>query len=313
MTPAPSVILFTTLSGAGFGLLAWLGLLTPAGLVGLAPAGGLAAVALALALIGAGLLASTAHLGHPERAWRAFSQWRSSWLSREGVAAVATFAPALGFSGAWFGAGPATAAGVVLGVASAVLAVVTVLCTGMIYASLRAVRQWHLALVPVNYLLFAAASGAVLLAMLEALAGPARPGPALFAVVLLLVALVAKRAYWRRIDAQVPTSTPESATGLGAIGRVRLLEPPHQTDNYLLKEMGYAIARRHAARLRGLAAAAGFAAPAVLLALASLAGGRAAAVGGVLAAIAMFAGLLVERWLFFAEATHSVVLYYGRR
>ena len=49
---------------------------------------------IALVLITAGLLSSTAHLGRPERAWRAFSQWRTSWLSREGVAAVFTYVPA---------------------------------------------------------------------------------------------------------------------------------------------------------------------------------------------------------------------------
>ena len=94
MHPAYSVILFTTASGAGYGLLVWLALL---GMLGLVPPDsglGLVGIASALALITAGLLASTAHLGRPERAWRAFSQWRTSWLSREGVLAVATYIPA---------------------------------------------------------------------------------------------------------------------------------------------------------------------------------------------------------------------------
>src|SRR5436190_21342228 len=97
MNPAYSVILFTTASGAGYGLLALLGL------VGFnhGPASsfifGLVALVIALGLITVGLLSSTFHLGHPERAWRAFSQWRSSWLSREGVAAVLTYVPAVLF------------------------------------------------------------------------------------------------------------------------------------------------------------------------------------------------------------------------
>jgi hypothetical protein len=95
MNPAYSVILFTTASGAGYGLLALLGF------VGFnhGPASsfifGLVAIVIALGLITIGLLSSTFHLGHPERAWRAFSQWRSSWLSREGVAAVVTYGPAV--------------------------------------------------------------------------------------------------------------------------------------------------------------------------------------------------------------------------
>src|SRR5204862_3402126 len=103
MHPAYSVILFTTASGAGYGLLALLGF------VGFnhGPASsfifGLVAIVIALGLITIGLLSSTFHLGHPERAWRAFSQWRSSWLSREGVAAVLTYLPAVLFSATWLG------------------------------------------------------------------------------------------------------------------------------------------------------------------------------------------------------------------
>src|SRR3546814_4853981 len=83
MHPAASVIFFTTASGAGYGLLFLLGI---AGAFGLAPpdlALGLVGFTLSLGLITAGLLASTFHLGRPERAWRALSQWRSSWLPRE--------------------------------------------------------------------------------------------------------------------------------------------------------------------------------------------------------------------------------------
>ena len=86
-----SVIFFTTASGAGYGLLALVGVLAPLGLVPSDGRFGAAALGLAFVLITAGLLSSTLHLGHPERAWRAFSQWRSSWLSREGVLSVATF------------------------------------------------------------------------------------------------------------------------------------------------------------------------------------------------------------------------------
>ena len=84
MHPAPSVILFTTLSGIGFGLLAFLGLGLPVVTGWLA----FAFFAVAYLLAVGGLLASTFHLGHPERALKAFSQWQTSWLSREAWAAV---------------------------------------------------------------------------------------------------------------------------------------------------------------------------------------------------------------------------------
>src|SRR5262245_31472967 len=94
MHPAYSIVVFTTATGAGYGLLALLGLVAATGAI---PADfwlGLVGLGLALGLISAGLMSSAAHLGRPERAWRALSQWRSSWLSREAVAALATFVPA---------------------------------------------------------------------------------------------------------------------------------------------------------------------------------------------------------------------------
>src|ERR1700748_1578442 len=101
MHPAFSVILFTTASGAGYGLLALLGILAPLDAIPTDRWFGFTALALALGMISGGLLSSMAHLGHPERAWRAMSQWRTSWLSREGVSSLATYIPAGIFGGLW--------------------------------------------------------------------------------------------------------------------------------------------------------------------------------------------------------------------
>jgi len=307
MNPAPSIIVFTTLSGAGYGLLFWLGLLRPLGLVPQDASFGIVALLLALALVTAGLLSSTAHLGRPERAWRALSQWRSSWLSREGVAAVVTYVPAgllfLALLLGWRGAAA------LFGLLAAAGAVATVYCTGMIYASLKPIRQWRHPLVVPGYLTLAAFSGAALLAMFGAFWGDGAV-PAVIAVLAGAGGFVLKRTYWRAIDTEPPASTPETATGLGALGTVRTLDPPHTETNYLLREMGFRIARKHAARLRLIAQAAGFAAPLVLLLLGLLIGGGAAAVLATLAAVLVLLGLLVERWLMFAEATHTVTLYY---
>lgn len=308
MNPAPSIVFFTTASGAGYGLLFWLGLLRPLGLLPAERGFGLAALGLALVLITAGLLSSLAHLGRPERAWRALSQWRSSWLSREGVAALATYVPA-----ALLGLGlllelPALA--LPMGLLAAAGAAATVYCTGMIYASLKPVRQWRHPLVVPGYLAMAAFGGAALLAMLGAFWGRATVS-ALLALLAGAVGTALKAAYWRAIDSPLPGPTAESATTLGAIGRVRMLDPPHTQTNYLLREMGFRVARRHAARLRRLALAGGFALPMALALLALLAGGGAAAALLTFGAVLALAGLLVERWLMFAEATHTVTLYYG--
>src|SRR5580704_1158952 len=137
MHPALSIVFFTTASGAGFALLALIGIAVPLGLLPQDAGFGFTALAIAVALAVAGLASSALHLGRPERAWRAFSQWRSSWLSREGVLSVLTFIPAAVFGAGWLIFG--TTGGIVglCGVITAVLAAVTIYCTGMIYRSLK--------------------------------------------------------------------------------------------------------------------------------------------------------------------------------
>src|SRR5688572_23497028 len=156
MHPAFSVIFFTTASGAGFGLLAWLGALALAG--ALPPRlASLVLLGTGAALAAAGLLSSLAHLGQPQRAWMAFSQWRSSWLSREGVFATATFAPALWMAWLLWNGVPAQVSGLdpayagvavsgamrFAGALLVLLSLASVVCTAMIYASLKPIPAWR--------------------------------------------------------------------------------------------------------------------------------------------------------------------------
>jgi sulfite dehydrogenase (quinone) subunit SoeC len=290
MHPAPSIIVFTVLSGLGFGLVGWLGL-------GAGPAAGWPAAAmsvLALALPSAGLLASLFHLGQPRRFLMAFSQWRTSWLSREAVLAVATLGAFALYAAPWVLAGLRVPP---LGALTAALAVVTVLATAMIYAQMRSVPRWRTPLTPALFLLFAAAGGALV-------AGHA-------SAPWWLAALgVAQVADWLLGDRRLAASgtTLATATGLGPLGRPRLLEPPHTGANYLLREMVHVVGRRHAARLRALGLALACLLP---LALVALAPSHAAAFA--VAALSHLGGSLVLRWLFFAQAEHVVGLYYGRR
>jgi len=307
MHPAPSIIAFTTLSGLGYGLavMLGLGLLDPAAI-----ATRIAWVA-ALAAIGGGLLSSTLHLGNPQRAWRAFSQWRSSWLSREGVMAVVTFVPLLLTAWACVIEGRQV---FMPGLVGAVLSLCTVFCTAMIYASLKSVDAWHTRLTPACYLLFSLAGGAVAASFFAFCGGGNTLWLPLAAVAALLAAWVVKRAWRRRMQAEPPLSTPETATGLGAIGRVRLFERPHMTENYLTREMGFRVARKHAAKLWAIALALGGAVPFALLALLLLTAAQAGAAAAFVAGLALLShiiGVLAERWLFFAEARHAVMNYYG--
>ncbi len=290
MHPAPSIIAFTVLSGLGFGLVFWLGLGLPA------VDGPVAAAfcALAVALAAGGLLSSLLHLGQPARFLKAFSQWRTSWLSREAVFAMATLV-AFSLYGALWAVGARLAP---LGLIASALALATIFCTAMIYAQMRSVPRWRTPLTPAIFLLSALAGGALL------------AGQAVAAASLLVALAAAQIADWLLGDRRFAESgtTSATATGLGAFGTPRLLEPPHTGGNYLLREMVHVVGRAHARKLRVIGLTLATLVPAGLITL--LPPGH--AVAGV-AVLSHSAGMIVSRWLFFAQAEHVVGLYYGRR
>jgi sulfite dehydrogenase (quinone) subunit SoeC len=311
MHPALSIVFFTTASGAGFALLLLLGLGAPLGLVPPSASFGFAALALAVLLAVAGLASSAFHLGRPERAWRAFSQWRSSWLSREGVFSTLTFLPAAVFGIGWVFFDTTRGLVGLCGILAAVLAATTIYCTGMIYASLKPIHQWHNPWVVPNYFALGLMSALLVLDFLVRLWQPRAPDVAVATAILVIVAWWLKEGYWRSIDRNSAPSTVATATLLGSRGKVRMLERPHTEENYLLKEMGFAIARKHRARLRGVVRLVGFALPGLLTLLALVVGGVIGVVAAGLAVVGGALGLVAERWLFFAEAKHTVMLYYG--
>ena len=290
MHPAPSVIIFSVLSGLGFGLLAYLG----AGVV--APSGWAAFLwwGLGYGFAIAGLLAATAHLGNPKNALKAFSQWRTSWLSREAWASMATlFLLAPVALSDWLGLGWPRG----LGHFGAVLALFTVFTTAMIYTQIKAVPRWNHWLGPVMFLGFALAGGAML-------AGQGWAVYLLAALGLVLLAL------WQIGDGEFTKRAQNmgTATGLGTIGEVTVFEQPHTGGNYLMREMIFVVGRKHAQKLRFIALVLVSILPAVMLAVLPL-----ALWAFALATLCHLIGALVARWLFFAEAEHVVGLYYGAR
>lgn len=310
MHPAYSVILFTTASGAGYGVLIWLALFGALGLAPIRPDFGLVGFALALGMVSVGLLSSTFHLGRPERAWRAVTQWRSSWLSREGVSALATYLPAgiLAIGWVFFSdVNGAYLAAVILTIAGAL---VTVWCTGMIYASLKTIPAWRQPLVAPLYLVLGLATGAVVFDFLLRVFAAGTGVTATLAIALLAIGLALKLAYWRTIERSKPTQSAESATGLGRFGKVRPLEPPHTQPNYVMREMGYQVARKHALKLRRFVIVTAFGVPIVLLLLSLGFGATIGLIASAIAVLSVAAEIVVERWLFFAEAKHVVMHYY---
>ena len=291
MHPAPSIIFFTVFSGLGFGLLTFLGFGKPD------YSGFTAFIFFLIAYVFAvgGLISSTFHLGNPQRALKAFSQWRTSWLSREGCLAVA----ALTVMGIY-------AIGVVfldtrwtlLGLLGAALSLATVFGTSMIYTQITTVPRWHHWTTPVLFILYSLAGGAFL------------AGQTSIAAPMLLLLGVFQCVYWIIGDKlfSASGSTIESATGLGSMGKVRMFEAPHSSKNYLMKEMVHVVGRRHARTLRIIGVLCLSLLPYLLLVMPPF-----YHLISLLALLLHIVGALTLRWLFFAEAEHTVGLYYGKR
>jgi sulfite dehydrogenase (quinone) subunit SoeC len=321
MKPSLSIIFFTVSSGAGLGLLALLALgdLLDHALPSDALMQG---IAVALVLVAAGLASSVLHLAKPSNAWRAFSRFRTSWLSREAVFATSLFPMTVAYGVlAWTAEDGTLRALAALGVA--LLSWAVLVSTAMIYASLKPIRQWYSAWTPVNYLLLGHWSGAVLLLGLARVHAAHQRSFGWLAGGLGVVALIAKIGQWHAITAGARDApTLERAIGVpeypneykneGArppgmtVARARLFDVGHSHGTFLTDEFGFVLARRNALALRIAALTAGFGVPA-----AWIVSGTANAAVAWLAAIVCLAGLLAERWLFFAEAQHTVRLYHG--
>lgn len=306
MKPALSVIFFTVLSGAGYGLWCLLGIALAFGIYP-STDNVLVPLAFGFVLVTIGLLASTSHLGRPERAWRALSQWRSSWLSREGIASLATYLPMLAL--AWCAYVQRDDAS--LRAAAALLALgslATLYCTANIYRSLKTIRAWRAPQVLPLYFAFALLSGGLWLWswLVFAAGNHIALWPSALLVALAALAALVKVRYWRALD-HAPANTAGHATGLETLGSVRAFEGPVTEDSYLTREMAFVLARKHARKLRLLAGELAFALPILMLALAHVTG---AGWWIALAALSCIVGLFVERWLFFAEARHAVAAYF---
>jgi DMSO reductase anchor subunit len=324
--PAFSVLFFTVLSGAGMGALAIIALfdiVTASTLAPVAPsAPWLRATLVAILLVVVGLCSSTLHLANPKNAWRAASRWRTSWLSREAILSGALLAVASAYVLAWWSPAP-VALRVVLAVLSLLLAWSTLYCTAMIYASLKPIRQWHTRRVPLTYLLLGHASGAMVVIAVLRGHGVVATVLAAAALVLLAVAAFSKLEYWRFIASGERALTIEQAVGVAhgvrpppvpgragaqSVMAARLLDTGHSRDTFLTREFMAKFTRRRRMITQGVMWVLGFAVPAAWLAW-----GAAQWQGAVLATLACIVGLLAERWLFFADARHTVRLFHGDR
>jgi DMSO reductase anchor subunit len=307
MHPAFSVIFFTVSSGAGFGLFALLVLADFLGLGGgLSVDQKLTAGSLALFLVAAGLSSSVFHLANPKNAWRAFSRYRTSWLSREGVFAVLFYPFAIAYLGlTWLDMSQFATIKMVFGVLAATLAWVTIFSTGMIYACLKTIRQWNSPLVPANYLALGHFLGGLLLLIIVNDGMVKMDSYIAISIALTVVAGVLKAIYYFWIAKPGATSTINTATGFTR-GTVRLLDTGHTHGTFLTEEFGFKIARQYSIMLKIVVYVLGFVIPVAMLSI-----GLTSQSDIYFVVIIAILGVVAERWLFFAEARHVVNLYHG--
>jgi DMSO reductase anchor subunit len=321
MHPAFSVIFLTTLIGAGQGLFLALFTVESYAAFGLLPlqSSGFYAIGstISMVLLVLGLVASFFHLGRPERAWRSATKWRTSWLSREVLVLPAFMGTTFLYGVAhWLGINPVLAElpsgapvniTAVLGTIGTVLAFALYLCTGMIYACLRFLREWHTPLTVINYILLGGASGFSLAAALAAVSAPeVMPLLAGWALIITALGLVGRVATLIRNARLKPKSTLQSAIG---IKHPKIVQ---KTQGM----MGGAFNTREFFHGQGKAVLRSvkwvFLLTAFVIPLGLLGAGLSQAAGTLLmlAFVVQYLGLLAERWFFFAQANHPQNLYY---
>ena len=319
MKPAFSVIFLTTLLGAGQGLFLALFTHQSYALFGLLPLQpdafyGNGSV-LVLLLLAGGLIASFFHLGRPERAWRSATQWRTSWLSREvivlpvfmgmvflyGVSHLSGYRPEV----VTLPGGLIIDLSSVLGAIGTLLAFALFICTAMIYACLRFLREWHSPLTVINYILMGGSSGFVLAAFYAASAAPDQADFFVgWAIIITLLAFAGRWASLVRNGRLKPTSTMQTALGV---------KHPHIVQRSMGSMGGSFNTReffhgKNKAFFRAIKPA--FLILVFVLPLALLAIGLFSPVILGFAFILQYVGLLAERWFFFAQAHHPQNLYY---
>jgi sulfite dehydrogenase (quinone) subunit SoeC len=305
--PALSVIFFTVASGFGLGLTVWLILAEFCRncAAGISKETFFVGAIFALVFVTAGLISSTLHLANPKNAWRAFSRFRTSWLSREGVFSILFYVlAAIHVFAVWRDASIATR--LLSGTLVILCALAILYCTGMIYACLKTIPQWRSWTTPAGYVLYGLLSG-----LLAFCAIAARSETDVHAWLRLeLALLVLGFILWTIKQSRVPaTENLQLGDALGIKeGRVRLLDSGHTHGTFLTNEFGFRIARERATVLTSWSLVLAFIAPLVIVIIESSLSAK-----GMLglAVLLCFIGLLIERWMFFANARHVVMRYHG--
>jgi DMSO reductase anchor subunit len=322
MKPAFSVIFLTTLIGAGQGLfLAYfsadvLGLLAVLPVISVTSQGDVLAGMISLGLLIAGLIASFFHLGHPERAWRSATMWRTSWLSREVIALPVTMVLIFIYTMLKFvgnqdvmivlGNGYPVEWTTAVGAFGFFAVFALYLCTAMIYACIKFIRQWHSPLTALNFLLLGCASGFTLATALSAFTDPQWFGYfADFAIFLTVVGFVTRFASLQRNKNLRSPTTLQSAIGIHH-PTIRQMAQGAMGGSFNTRAFIHTYGSTVVKLARGFFLLAVFVVPVILLMVSDESSFMLCAVAFVI----QYLGLMVERWYFFIEAEHPQNVYY---
>ena len=309
MHPSKSIIFFTVFSGTGYGILLCLSCLALVMEINFDNNFKLFLIIISFAFISSGLLSSTLHLGHPERAWRSFSQWKSSWLSREGLAAVLTFLPLMIFYILWY---IDNIFYIFFLHTTSIFCLITIYCTGQMYATLKTIPAWNNNLVTPIYVINAICMGTLSVYCFTRFYEFEIIYLYHLTILSLTLCLIMKIIYWYNIGKNTK-STANSATGLGKNNNISLFEGPHTGKNFLTTEMINRIKEEKANFLRLC-----FGILTCILPIYIIIQEPSLIIDIFILKITFFLtlifaiiGMLIERYLFFIQAKHVVSLYYG--
>ena len=289
MHPAPSIILFTVLSGFGFGLISIIGLLQFLSVITMFDLIIYSIIGVIFATVG--LVSSFFHLANKKNAIKSLSQWQTSWLSREAIASIFCLLIVFGnIIWAVYQNNYISEVGVVL----FFLSLFTIFTTSMIYAQLKTVPSWNNALTPAIFVCAALTGGAILLTDYASL-------------VLLLVFGTLQISFWYIADRgfQDKETSVGTALGYNKNEEIRPFDVAHTNRNYLLNEMVYKVARKHSVKIRYISFFMAFVFPMSLILI--FPNNFSVSVSAITIHLI---GIYFSRWLFFAEAKHSVSFYY---
>ena len=311
MHPSKSIIFFTVFTGTGYGILLCLSYLAILTDINFDNNFKLLLMITSFVFISSGLLSSTLHLGHPERAWRSFSQWKSSWLSREGLAAVVTFLPLMIFYLFWY---LDSFLYIYFLHSTSILCLITIYCTGQMYATIKTIPAWNNKMVTPIYTINSICMGALTVYCFTRFYGFEINYLYHFTIVSLSLCLFLKVIYWYIISKKI-ISTANSATGLGKNNNISLFEGPHTGKNFLTTEMINKIKKEKANFLRLC-----FVILTCVLPIYMIIQEASLIIDSVILKVSFFLvlifaliGMLIERYLFFIQAKHVVSLYYGEK